>query len=182
MWASILKQVEGSLLWLLEDNALASGNLRCEIQKRGVDPNRLIFAPRVAPETHLARISAADLFLDTGPYNAHTTTSDAIWVGLPVLSIMGKSFASRVASSLIYAAGIPELVVETEEAYVDLAVDLASNPDKLNTFRNRLLTTYAEVPLFDSVKFTNNLENLYLQMQERHTSGLPPAQITAFGG
>ncbi len=180
LWAAILQQVEGSYLWLLEDNPLASNNLRHEIQKRGIHPDRLVFAPRVSPEDHLTRISAADLFLDTAPYNAHTTTSDALWVGLPVLSVMGKSFASRVAASLIFAAGLPELVVETNEAYVLLAVELARAPDKLEGFRSRLLTSYRRVPLFDSVKFTKNLENLYTQMYAKSQSSLPPSEITAF--
>ena len=182
LWAEILRQVGGSYLWLLEDNDLASSNLRAEIQKRGIEPNRLVFAPRVSPEEHLARISAADLFLDTSPYNAHTTTSDALWVGLPVLTRIGGSFASRVAASLIFAARLPELVVETDDAYVQLAVDLARNPDKLEILRNRLLMNYESVPLFDSVRFTKNLENLYVQMQERCESGLPPSHISVFAG
>lgn len=180
LWASILRQVEGSYLWLLEDNLIASNNLRYEIQKRGVGPHRLIFAARLPAEDHLARISAADLFLDTAPYNAHTTTSDALWVGLPVLSVIGKSFASRVAASLIFAAGLPELVVKADEAYVQLAVELARAPDKLGGFRSRLLMNYKKAPLFDSVKFTKNLENLYSQMYKKSQFSLPPSQITAF--
>jgi predicted O-linked N-acetylglucosamine transferase (SPINDLY family) len=181
LWAGILHQVEDSYLWLLEDNPSALNNLKDEIQKRGVDTDRLVFAPRVSPEDHLARLSIADLFLDTAPYNAHTTTSDALWVGLPVLSVIGKSFASRVAASLIFAVGLPELVVETDEAYVKLAVDLARTPDKLESLRCRLLTSYKTAPLFNSVKFTINLENLYTQMYSKYQSGLPPSEIPAFG-
>lgn len=180
LWAAILRQAEGSYLWLLEDNPLASSNLRNEIQKRGIDPDRLVFAPRVSSEDHLARISAADLFLDTAPYNAHTTTSDALWVGLPVLSMMGKSFASRVAVSLIFAAGLPELVADTDEAYIQLAVELAMISDKLESLRSRLQMNYEKVPLFDSVKFTQNLENLYIQMCKKSQSSLPPSEISAF--
>jgi predicted O-linked N-acetylglucosamine transferase (SPINDLY family) len=180
LWAAILLQVEGSYLWLLEDNPVASNNLKNEIQKRGVDPNRLLFAPRVAQEDHLSRISAADLFLDTAPYNAHTTTSDALWVGLPVLSVAGKSFASRVAASLLFAAQLPELVVETDEAYVELAVDLAMSPDKLEGLRQRLLTSYENVPLFDSVQFTQNLEGLYAEMHKKSQSKAPPSEISIF--
>lgn len=181
LWAEILRQVDDSYLWLLEDNDLASSNLRAEIQKRGIEPNRLVFAPRVSPEEHLARISAADLFLDTSPYNAHTTTSDALWVGLPVLTRIGSSFASRVAASLIFAARLPELVVDTDGAYVQLAVDLARNPFKLEALRGRLIVNRENVPLFDSARFTRNLENLYNQMQERCKSGLSPSQISLFG-
>lgn len=181
LWAEILRQVQGSYLWLLEDNALASSNLRAEIQKRGIEPDRLIFAPRVGPEDHLARISAADLFLDTSPYNAHTTTSDALWAGLPVLTRIGDSFASRVAASLIFAARLPELVVDTDGAYVQLAVDLARSPFKLEALRGRLIVNRENVPLFDSARFTRNLENLYIQMQERYKSGLSPSQISLFG-
>lgn len=180
LWAAILLQVEGSYLWLLEDNPLASNNLKNEIQKKGMDPNRLLFAPRVTHEDHLSRISAADLFLDTAPYNAHTTTSDALWVGLPVLSVAGKSFASRVAASLIFAAQLPELVVETDEAYVQLAVELAMSPDKLEGLRQRLLTSYENVPLFDSVQFTQNLEILYAEMHKKSQSKAPPSEISIF--
>jgi len=182
LWAEILRQVKGSYLWLLDDNPLASSNLRAEIRKRGIEPDRLLFAPRVALEDHLARISAADLFLDTSPYNAHTTTSDALWAGLPVLTRIGESFASRVAASLIFAAELPELVVDTDEAYVRLAVDLAASPSNLEALRDRLITNRENVPLFDSVRFTRNLENLYVQMQERRKSDLPPSQISIFGG
>ena len=182
LWAAILRQVEGSHLWLLEDSPLASSNLRMEIQKRGIDPNRLVFAPRASPEDHLARISAADLFLDTAPYNAHTTTSDALWVGLPVLSVMGKTFASRVAASLIFAAGLPELIVETDEAYVRLAIELAGTPEALEGLRNRLLMSYLKVPLFDSVKYTRNLENIYIQMHKKSHLNQPPSEITTFEG
>lgn len=177
LWAEILRQVEGSYLWLLEDNSLAANNLRNEILHRGLDAGRLIFAPRVSPNDHLARMSAADLFLDTAPYNAHTTASDALWVGLPVITRMGKSFASRVAASLLCASGLSELAVETDEAYVHLARDLARDPDKLKGLRNKLLANNENLPLFDSIKFTKNLENLYVQMYERVQSGLPPAQI-----
>ncbi|HQT21204.1 MAG: hypothetical protein B7X83_03865 [Polynucleobacter sp. 17-46-58] len=177
LWAEILRQVEGSYLWLLEDSSLASNNLRNEILHRGLDAGRLIFAPRVSPNDHLARMSAADLFLDTAPYNAHTTASDALWVGLPVITRMGKSFASRVAASLLCASGLSELAVETDGAYVHLARDLARDPDKLKGLRNRLLANNENLPLFDSIKFTKNLENLYVQMYERAQSGLPPAQI-----
>lgn len=180
LWAAILRQVEGSYLWLLEDNPFASSNLRSEIQKKGIDPDRLVFAPRVSPKDHLARISTADLFLDTAPYSAHTTTSDALWVGLPVLTVMGKSFASRVAASLIFASGLPELVADTDEAYVQLAVELAIAPDKLEGIRSRLQMNYKKIPLFDSVKFTKNLENLYVEMYAKSQSKLPPSEIPAF--
>ncbi|WP_114639493.1 O-linked N-acetylglucosamine transferase, SPINDLY family protein [Polynucleobacter necessarius] len=182
LWASILKQVEGSFLWLLEDNPMASQNLRYEISKRGVSIDRLIFASRVAPEDHLHRMSAADLFLDTSPYNAYTTASEALWVGLPILTRIGKSFCSRVAASLIRAAGVPELITTTDDEYVELAVNLARSPSKLDALKWRLGQAQENAPLFDSERFTRNLENLYLQMHEKSELGQPPAQISVFEG
>src|SRR5262249_42315050 len=128
IWMRLLKAVEGSVLWLLEDNPTAAKNLRREADARGVDPTRLIFAPRAPLDEHLARHRLADLFLDTLPYNAHTTASDAVWAGLPVLTCPGTSFASRVATSLLCTIGLPDLVMETAAAYEAKALELARDP------------------------------------------------------
>ncbi len=182
LWATILKRVNGSVLWLLEDNPVASANLKMEIAKRGVEPDRLLFAPRVSPQNHLHRMTAADLFLDTAPYNAHTTTSDALWIGLPVLTCLGKSFCSRVAASLVSAAGIPEMITKTNQEYIEQAVQLANHPSELAILRDKLAQVHKNAPLFDSVRFTENLENLYMQMFARLQSGEPPAKIRVFEG
>ena len=148
-WMRILKAVPGSVLWLLEDNAKASENLKKEAQSRGVDPSRLIFAPRMALPDHLARHKLADLFLDTFPYNAHTTASDALWVGLPILTRMGKSFASRVAASISKAAGLTELTTQTTQQYEDLAIALAQAGSPLPEFYGRLARTRLQLELYD---------------------------------
>ena len=176
-WARVLKDVDSSVLWLLEDNPVASNNLKKELASRGVDPERLVFAPRVSLEAHLSRIRLADLFLDTAPYNAHTTSSDALWMGLPVLTYKGKSFASRVAASLIKAAGLPELVQDSEESYIQTAIDLAKNGEQLAVLRSRLMDKNYLSPLFDPILFTKNLESLYAQMYERSQLGELPLPI-----
>src|SRR5205814_3329585 len=127
-WMQIIKQVEGSVLWLFENNATAASNLRKEAAARGVDPERLIFATRLPVAEHLARHRLADLFLDTLPYNAHTTASDALWAGLPVLTCRGSAFAARVAASLLGAVGLPELVTDNPADYESLALRLAFDP------------------------------------------------------
>ena len=125
IWMRLLQQVDGSVLWLFEDNPSAGRNLRAEALKRGIAGERLVFAPRMNLPEHLARHRLADLFLDTLPYNAHTTASDALWAGLPVLTRLGDTFAGRVAASLLGAAGLPELITSTPEAYEELALRLA---------------------------------------------------------
>ncbi len=131
VWMRLLRDVEGSVLWLLESNPAFSANLRREAEARGVAPSRLVFAPRLAPEEHLARHRHADLFLDTLYYNAHTTACDALWMGLPVLTRLGTTFASRVGASLLNAAGLPELVTTSLEAYAETALALATTPAAL---------------------------------------------------
>jgi predicted O-linked N-acetylglucosamine transferase (SPINDLY family) len=166
-WMRILKAVNGSVLWLLEDNATAVTNLQKEAVARGLDPNRLIFAKRMKLPDHLARHKLADLFLDTLPYNAHTTASDALWAGLPVLSCMGESFASRVAASLLNAIELPELIVSSQEQYEAMAVELATNPVKLGAIKARLERNRPITALFDTLRFTKNIEEAYTQMYER---------------
>ena len=164
IWMRLLKQVDGSVLWLLEGNASIRDNLRKEAEARGVAPERLIFAARTTPEMHLARQQLADLFLDTLPYNAHTTASDALWVGLPLVTTPGRSFPARVAASILKAAGLPELITEDLTAYEALALKLARDPEALNTIREKLKAGRTSVPLFDTARFTRNLETLYRAM------------------
>ncbi|MDR2875116.1 MAG: tetratricopeptide repeat protein [Methylobacillus sp.] len=176
-WMKILSKTPQSVLWLLECNVWAKDNLRREAELRGIHPDRLIFAPRVAQAEHIARHRCADLFLDTAPYNAHTSASDALWAGLPLLTLPGETFASRVAASLLQAAGLPELVAHSREEYENTAIDLAANPARLNALRERLIAGRAAAPLFDTPRFTRNLEALYRAMWSRHAQGLPPSSL-----
>jgi len=176
-WMRILKTVEGSVLWLLQDNPWAVENLKEEALKQGVDVNRLVFAERMPPPEHLARHRQADLFLDTLPYNAHTTCSDALWAGLPVLTLMGESFASRVAASLLNAVGLPELITSTQESYEVLAIGLARNPQKLSDIKLKLARNRLSAPLFDTPLFAKNLETAYIEMYERYQVDLQPDHI-----
>nr|WP_229169196.1 hypothetical protein [Bradyrhizobium altum] len=176
-WMRILGRVEGSMLWLLEGNARAAANLRKEAVARGVAAERLVFAPRVSIPDHLARHRLASLFLDSTPYNAHTTASDALWAGLPVLTILGDTFAGRVAASLLHAIGLPELVAESPEAYERMAVDLATDPSRLAALRTRLAANRLTAPLFDTRRFTRHIEAAYTAMYERHRAGITPDHI-----
>ena len=176
-WVRILKAVEGSVLWLFEDNPTAVINLRNEAQTKGIDPNRLVFAKRMKLPEHLARHKAADLFIDTLPYNAHTTASDALWAGLPVLTCMGESFASRVAASLLNAIELPELIATTQEQYEATAIELATNPEKLKAIKDKLEKNRLTTALFDTPRFTKHIEAAYTQMYERNLSDLPPDHI-----
>jgi protein O-GlcNAc transferase len=173
-WMRILQRVNGSVLWLLKDEAVAANNLRSEAGRRGVDPERLIFASRVSRSQHLARHRHADLFLDTLPYNAHTTASDALQTGLPVLTQIGRTFAGRVAASLLTAISLPELIVTTMQDYEDLAVEFATNAKKLAAIKTKLADNVPKKPLFDTRLFTRHMEIAYQAMYRRHQSGLPP--------
>lgn len=176
-WMRILKRVPGSVLWLFKANPDAAANLRHEASVHGVDSERLVFAERVPLPEHLARIALADLFLDTLPYNAHTTTSDALWAGLPVLTCLGQSFAARVAASLLNAIGLSELITTTQQDYENLAVELASTPDRLQSIKQKLARNRLAAPLFDAKKFTGHLETAYKAMHERFRAGLSPGHI-----
>jgi predicted O-linked N-acetylglucosamine transferase (SPINDLY family) len=176
-WMDLLRQVPGSVLWLLEDNPVAPGNLRREAASRGIDPARLLFAPKLALAEHLARHAAADLFLDTLPYGAHTTASDALWAGLPVLTQLGQTFAGRVAASLLTAIGLPELITTSREEYAALALALARDPARLAALRAKLAANRATHPLFDAALFTRHLEAAFEAMQARHLAGLPPENL-----
>jgi predicted O-linked N-acetylglucosamine transferase (SPINDLY family) len=174
----ILKAVEGSVLWLSESHPAAMAHLRERAAAAGVAPERLVFATRVASTAdHLARHRLADLFLDTLPYNAHTTASDALWAGLPVLTKIGESFAGRVAASLLTAIGLRELIVQGSEQFESLAIELATAPGKLSLIRERLARNRSIAPLFDTELFTRHLEGAYVTMMERSRAGLPPESI-----
>jgi predicted O-linked N-acetylglucosamine transferase (SPINDLY family) len=177
LWMQLLRRTGGSVLWLLSDSEAATRNLRREAQARGVDAARLIFAPRLPLPDHLARHRTADLFLDTFPCNAHTTASDALWAGLPVLTRMGESFATRVAASLLNSIGLPELITTTPEQYEALAIELASHPARLDDIRRKLHGNRSTAPLFDTPLFTRHIEDAYLQMYERYQSGLEADHI-----
>lgn len=174
IWMRLLAEVSGSVLWLLEDNASVSRNLRSEALRRGVAAERLVFAPRMDLNKHLARHKLADLFLDTLPYNAHTTASDALWAGLPVLTCMGTTFPGRVAASLLNAAGLPELITEHAADYEALALKLATCPDLLSDIRAKLSRNLSEYPLFDTKRFCTHIESAYTLMWERHLRGDSP--------
>lgn len=176
-WMRILQAVEGSVLWLLEDNPLAADNLRREAVARGVAAERLVFAPRMPLDEHLARHRHADLFLDTLPYNAHTTASDALWAGLPVLTCAGSAFASRVAASLLYAVGLPELVVDTQQEYEARAIALAQDAQAMLALHDKLKLLLPQAPLFDTPRFARDIEAAYVAMHERALQGLPPDVI-----
>lgn len=161
IWINILNKIAGSVLWLLDCNRWAKANLLKYAQARGMDPTRIIFAPRTSGAEHLARQKLADLFLDTLPYNAHTTASDALWMGLPVLTCCGDTFASRVAASLLAAAGLSELVTHDLAEYQAKALHLARQPDELQAIRLKLENGRDAMALFDTPRFTRNLENAY---------------------
>ncbi|MFN3891616.1 MAG: tetratricopeptide repeat protein [Beijerinckiaceae bacterium] len=181
LWMRILGQVEGSVLWLLARDAHTEGNFAKEAAARGIDPGRIIFAPRMAHELHISRHQLVDVFLDTGPYNAHTTSSDALWAGVPVLTRAGRSFASRVAASLVTRAGAPELVTNSDDEYVALGVRLAQDAALLESMKKKVRAARHESPLFDVVRFTRDLEALYEEMMRRRVEGLAPDHIGPFG-
>lgn len=178
VWMRLLSKVDGSVLWLSGANDMAVANLKRETSARGVDPERLVFATRVPlNEGHLARHRHADLFLDTLPFNAHSTAADALWAGLPVLTCVGQSFASRVAASLLTAVGLSELITNSLESYESLALELASDHERLAKLRTKLAENRQAMPLFDTALFTRKIEAAYVSMYERHRAGLPPDHI-----
>lgn len=176
-WMRIMRRIDGSVLWLLEDNNSVVKNLRREAQARGIAAERLIFAARMPLPEHLARHRLADLFLDTLPYNAHTTTSDALWAGLPVLTCMGEAFAARVAASLLTAVGLPELITSTTEDYEALAIQLATHPEQLAALKQKLAAQRLSCPLFDTARFTRHIESAYQIMYDRYQADLAPDHI-----
>jgi predicted O-linked N-acetylglucosamine transferase (SPINDLY family) len=180
LWRQCLNNTPGSVLWLLAAPE-AEGNLRNEAWNHGVAGDRLIFAPDAAQDRHLQRLQLADLVLDTSPYGAHTTASDALWAGVPVVTRPGGTFASRVAGSVLRAVGLPELIVDSDDAYVALALALAHDRARLAKLRQKLADARATAPLFDVAAYTLALEDLYMQMTARQRANLPPMQIAARG-
>ncbi len=176
-WMRILTAVSGSVLFLYADNPWAESNLKREAEIRGVCSERLIFGKRLPADEYLARYSVCDLFLDTLPYNAGTTASDALWAGLPVLTSMGESFASRVAASLLNSIDLPELITKSQVEYEALAIELATNPRKLAAISKKLLNNRLTTPLFDTPLFVKNLENVYIKMYRGYQAGLLPGDI-----
>jgi predicted O-linked N-acetylglucosamine transferase (SPINDLY family) len=176
-WMAILKQTPGSVLWLLEDNPLFANNVRRQAEAQGVAESRIVFAPFVGNEKHLARLKLADLFLDTLPYNAHTTASDALWAGVPLVTCRGKAFPGRVAASLLNAVGLSELVTEDLASYQALAERLAADPLLLGSLRDRLAENRLRLPLFDTDRFRRHLEAAYTIMVETHENGQPPGSF-----
>ena len=176
-WMRILAAVPDSVLWLPRPNPLAEQNLKKETQQRGIAPERLVFAPHVPSfEDHLARVALADLFLDGGPYGAHTTASDALWAGVPLITLMGGAFAGRVASSLLLALGLPELVTNSEAEFEALAINLAQSHERLKALREKLDQQRATAPLFDTARTTRAIEKAYQTMFENR--GKTPASFS----
>jgi protein O-GlcNAc transferase len=175
VWMRLLARLPGSVLWLSRAGDAAIGNLRAEAEQREVSGDRLVFARRAPAEDHMARHQLADLFLDTLPYNAHTTASDALWAGLPIVTCAGATFPGRVGASLLQAAGLPELITEDLEAYEALAYDLATDPGRLAGLKAKLLAQRASAPLFDADLFCRHIEQAYVTAWERSQAGLAPA-------
>ena len=178
IWMRLLAMVEGSVLWLIAGSARTQDNLRAAATSNGVDPERLVFARPVPVADHLARHRLADLFVDTFHYNAHTTASDALWAGLPLVTKAGSGFAARVAASLLTAIGLDDLITTSDEQYFALALELARNPVKLAAIRERLAANRQTMPLFDSEQFTRHIEAGYEAAFQRFLEGKPPADIT----
>ncbi len=175
IWMAILTAIPASVLWLMKLNSYAEGNLQKEAAARGVDPGRLIFATRVPHiSDHLARYRLADLFLDTTPYNAHTTASDALYVGLPVLTCLGTAFPGRVAGSLLHTIGMPELITGTLREYQETAIALAQDRSRLAAIRHKLQRQRQESPLFDTTRYCRNLEAAFTTMWQRQQQGKQP--------
>jgi protein O-GlcNAc transferase len=176
-WMNILTAVPGSVLWLLKNNDFAEQNLKMAAKKRGIDPHRLVFGPRMPKEKHLGRHRLAELMLDSRIYNGHTTTSDALWAGVPVISLMGSHFASRVSASLLKALGLPELITDTLEEYEKLSVRLALDSAELKMLQKKLAKNQKTHPLFDTRRYVRNLENAFIQMWHTYAAGLDPNHI-----
>ena len=177
IWMRLLTKVKDSVLWLRKSNQLSDKNIIKEAQKRNIDSSRLVFTDRVSIDDHLSRYKLADLFIDTFAFNAHTTASEALWAGLPVVTKLGKGFAARVAGSLLNAVGLPELITHNENDYEALILELATNPKKLNKIKKKLEVNRLSKPLFNTEQYTKHLENGYLQAYQRHFKGEKPDTI-----
>jgi predicted O-linked N-acetylglucosamine transferase (SPINDLY family) len=179
VWCEVMREVPSAVLWLKETNGQLHDNVRQHAETRGVDPDRIIFAKNVAYADHFSRLALADVFVDTWPYNAHTTASDALWAGVPVITVYGNTFASRVAASVLNAVGMPELAFENASGYRDAIVTLAHNPELLASYHQRLNKQRMELPLFDSTSFTRQFEHLLQRMAQRWQDGLPSDHLLA---
>jgi protein O-GlcNAc transferase len=177
-WMSVLREVPQAILWLYADNEAAIKNLRSEATQRGISPSRLFFANRVGRERYLAQYAVADLFLDTFPYNAGTTASDALWMGLPLLTLTGNTFASRMAASSLRSLGVPELITYNHREYVEKAIQLARQPEQLFTLREAISDRRDKGPLFNPIRFTRHLESGFRSALNRKNSGLPRQDIS----
>ena len=176
-WMRILDSVPGSVLFLYARHEAARANLRAQARRHGVDPQRLVFGERMELPEYLARYRTADLFLDTLPYNAGTTASDALWAGLPVLTLSGEAYVSRTAASLLTAVGAPELITSTQQEYELLAIELALNPQRLREIRTKIQNNRLTSPLFDTARLARNLEAAYTIVHDRYLAGLPPDHV-----
>jgi predicted O-linked N-acetylglucosamine transferase (SPINDLY family) len=174
----ILQRVPQAVLWLIADNSAAALRLQQMAERQGVSSSRLVFARRRAAADYLAQYRQADLFLDCLPYNAGTTASDALWMGVPVLTQAGNTYAGRMAASLLTAAGLAELITDSDQAYVDLAVGLAADRSRLTDIRQHLISSRDALPLFDTPQTVHHLEAGYRLMVQRYEGGLPSADIT----
>jgi predicted O-linked N-acetylglucosamine transferase (SPINDLY family) len=172
IWLRLLENIPSSVLWLLESNTLFAMNLRKEAARAGVDPDRLVFAPPMEISKHLSRLALGDLFLDSLPYNAHTTASDALWAGLPLVTCRGTAFAGRVAASLLRAVDLPELITNSLGEYESLALKLANDRALLQSYRARLTRDPTRLPLFDTVRTTRYIEAAFEEMMARHHAPL----------
>jgi protein O-GlcNAc transferase len=177
-WCRILRENPSTVLWVLADTPSAQENLKREAAARGVHSDRLVFAGRMSYEDYMSRMRLADLFLDTFPFNGGTTTSDALWMGVPVLTCTGESFASRMAGSLLTVLGLPELVTSDLPAYERRAIELIESPSRLAELRARLGESLVASPLYKAERFCRHLERAYRTMWERHESGLPPESFS----
>lgn len=177
VWCGLLADTPRAVLWLFAGEDVTRENLRREVRNRGVDPARMVFAGHLPPAEHLARIGLADLFLDTLPVNAHTTASDALWMGVPVLTCVGDTFAGRVAASLLKAVDLPEMITDSLDQYEAVARSLLAAPEQLVEVRKRLIAQRRQCRLFDTRGFTRDLEAIYRAMWKRHLGGLPPAHL-----
>lgn len=178
VWMEILKKTPNSVLWLLKSNNIAQINLKYEAKKRGVHPDRVIFSSRLKRDKHLSRLTLADLALDTFICNGHTTTSDALWANVPVITLMGKHFASRVSSSILTAAGLKDFVTKTPVEYKKLAISLAKNPKKLKKIKTELQSNRDDYPLFNTKSFTKNIEGAYAEIWDLYKKKSKPNSIT----
>ena len=175
----LLRSIDNSVLWLANTNSATKDNLRREAKRRGVEPERIVFARRVElNQDHLARHRLADLFLDTQPLGAHSTVCDALWAGIPVLTCAGASFGGRVAASVLSALGLSELVTNDIPSYRQRTLQLASDPHALKTLRARLAVHRTEFPLFNTARFTRHIEAAYFSMWERYQKDEPPAALS----